>query len=346
MQWKVISERPLYQDEWLDIRIADIELPDGRHLAHRSIRTPAGAGVVAVSKDGRVLLIWRHRYITGTWGWEIPIGKIEPGETPPEAAAREFEEETGWRPGPLRSLLTVLPTPGLSTSTHHIYRADSATHVGKPADGFESERIAWMPLGDLRSLIAKGHITSGTTVRPLDIGRLQVEPLGAASGTEVDAPLHRHDGLEDRSEADWRDRPGQALRPAHVLVVDDRARSALSKPTARLARPGSIRFSKEDRMLSLFRPALRSIHQALARWTENRYVASFKRVLGTPSSSTPSSTIRWTATSLTLHPAHNEDAVHCSAARLSRNTRTSARSSRMSCHRSTRHHLLDSSARG
>src|SRR5712692_6450913 len=84
--------------------------PDRRHLAHRSIRTPAGAGVVAVSKDGRVLLIWRHRYITGTWGWEIPIGKIEPGETPPEAAARELEEETGWRPGPLRSLLTVLPT--------------------------------------------------------------------------------------------------------------------------------------------------------------------------------------------------------------------------------------------
>ncbi len=164
MQWKVISERPLYQDEWLDIRIADIELPDGRHLAYRSIHTPAGAGVVAVGNDGRVLLIWRHRYITGTWGWEIPIGKIEHGEAPPEAAAREFEEETGWRPGPLRPLLTVLPTPGLSTSAHHIYRADSAIHVGKPADGFESERVAWVPLGDLRSLIAKGDITSGTTL--------------------------------------------------------------------------------------------------------------------------------------------------------------------------------------
>ena len=65
MEWKVISERPLYQDEWLDIRLADIELPDGRHLAHRLIRTPPGAGVVAVDHDQRVLLIWRHRFITG-----------------------------------------------------------------------------------------------------------------------------------------------------------------------------------------------------------------------------------------------------------------------------------------
>lgn len=167
MEWKVVSERPLYQDEWLDIRIADIELPDGRHLAHRSIRTPPGAGVVALDHEERALLIWRHRYITGTWGWEIPIGKIEHGETAAEAAAREFEEETGWRAGPLRPLLTVLPTPGLSTSAHHIYQAGTAAYAGEPADGFESERVSWVPLADLRSLVGKGEITSGTTLAAL-----------------------------------------------------------------------------------------------------------------------------------------------------------------------------------
>jgi 8-oxo-dGTP pyrophosphatase MutT (NUDIX family) len=98
MEWKVVSERPLYADEWLDIRIADVELPDGRHLAHRSIRTPPGAGAVVIDTGRRVLLIWRHRFITGTWSWEIPVGKIEDGETPAGAAAREFEEETGWQP--------------------------------------------------------------------------------------------------------------------------------------------------------------------------------------------------------------------------------------------------------
>src|SRR6266700_2612050 len=164
MEWKVVSERPLYRDEWLDIRVADVELPDGRHLAHRSIRTPPGAGVVAVDGDRRVLLIWRHRFITDAWGWEIPIGKIEDGETPAEAAAREFEEETGWRAGPLQHLVTVRPTPGLSNSEHHVYRAAQATHVGRPADGIESERVAWVPLADVRSLIDKAEITSGTTL--------------------------------------------------------------------------------------------------------------------------------------------------------------------------------------
>jgi 8-oxo-dGTP pyrophosphatase MutT (NUDIX family) len=164
VEWKVVSERPLYNDEWLDIRIADVELPDGRHLAHRLIHTPPGAGVVVIGSDRRVLLIWRHRFITDTWGWEIPIGKVEEGESLADAAAREFEEETGWRTGPLRHLIDVQPTPGLTNSVHHIYRADEATYIGKPVDSFESERVAWVPLADLRPLIGKRQIVSGTTL--------------------------------------------------------------------------------------------------------------------------------------------------------------------------------------
>ncbi len=65
MRWTVHSERSLYTDPWLDIRIADVELPDGRHLDHRLIRTLPGAGAVVV-EDRRVLLLWRHRFITGS----------------------------------------------------------------------------------------------------------------------------------------------------------------------------------------------------------------------------------------------------------------------------------------
>lgn len=167
MEWKVVSERPLYQDEWLDIRIADVETPDGRHLQHRSIRTPPGAGAVVLNSEQQVMLLWRHRFITGSWGWEIPLGKIEDGESPADAAAREFEEETGWRPGLLRHLMNIRPTPGISNSEHHIYQAGSATHLGNPADRIESERVAWLPLATVPSLIGKGEITSGTTLAAL-----------------------------------------------------------------------------------------------------------------------------------------------------------------------------------
>jgi len=166
MRWTVHSEKQLYQDQWLDIRVADVELPDGRHLEHRLIHTPPGAGCV-VTVDGNVLLLWRHRFITGSWGWEIPIGKAEPGEDPAAAAARETEEETGWRPGPLRPLLRVEPTPGISDSVHHIYRADSAERIGEPQDDFESSKVAWVPLANIPALIRRQEIVSGTTLAAL-----------------------------------------------------------------------------------------------------------------------------------------------------------------------------------
>ena len=166
MRWTVHSEKPLYSDEWLDIRVADVELPDGRHLEHRLIRTPPGAGCVVV-RDGQVLLLWRHRFITGSQGWEIPIGKIEPGEDPAAAAARETEEETGWRPGPLRFLFRVEPSPGLSDSAHSVYLADGAERIGLPEDDFESDNVSWVPLANVPSLIDHGDITSGTTLAAL-----------------------------------------------------------------------------------------------------------------------------------------------------------------------------------
>ena len=166
MRWTVHSEKPLYTDEWLDIRMADVELPGGRHLQHRLIRTPPGAGCV-VARDAQVLLLWRHRFITGSQGWEIPIGKIEPGEDPAAAAARETEEETGWRPGPLRFLLRTEPSPGISDSAHSIYLADGAEQIGAPEDDFESDSVSWVPLKSVPSLIGRGDITSGTTIAAL-----------------------------------------------------------------------------------------------------------------------------------------------------------------------------------
>ncbi|MBN6057193.1 NUDIX hydrolase [Nonomuraea sp. RK-328] len=167
MRWQIHSEEPLYKDYWLDIRVADVELPDGRHLDHRLMRMPPGAGAVVLDDRRRVLLIWRHRFITDTWTWEIPIGRIESGEEPHEAAAREVEEETGWRPGPLRPLLDVQPSNGISDSVHHIFRADDATHLGPPTDTCEAERVAWVPLSDVRGLIAEGGIVGGTSIAAL-----------------------------------------------------------------------------------------------------------------------------------------------------------------------------------
>jgi len=167
MQWKVISERELYADQWLELRTADVELPDGRHLDHRFIRMAASAGAVLVDDQQRALLIWRHRFITGRWGWEIPMGMIDAGETPAEAAAREVEEETGWRPRQLQPLLVTQPTAGIMDAAHHIFVGTGAVEVSAPVDRFESSAIQWVPLADVPGLIAKQDIVSASTMAAL-----------------------------------------------------------------------------------------------------------------------------------------------------------------------------------
>ncbi|GAB3212427.1 NUDIX hydrolase [Marinactinospora thermotolerans] len=167
MRWTVHSEKPLYTDPWLDVRIADVEITAGRHLRHRLIRSAPGAGAVVLDDRNRVLLEWRHRFITDTWGYEIPLGGIDDDEEPAAAAAREVEEETGWRPGPLRPLLRVQPSPGISDSEHHVFLAETAERVGDPADDWEAERIEWVPLASVPELVAQRKIVAGTSMSAL-----------------------------------------------------------------------------------------------------------------------------------------------------------------------------------
>jgi 8-oxo-dGTP pyrophosphatase MutT (NUDIX family) len=122
------------------------------------------AGAVVHDPARGVLLLWRHRFITDTWGWEIPAGGMNPGETAEQAAARETLEETGWRPGPLRPLVNYHPTNGISDQTFHTFVADGATPVGAPTDIGASERIEWVPVHELRRIVVDNEMTDGMSL--------------------------------------------------------------------------------------------------------------------------------------------------------------------------------------
>lgn len=164
MQWKVHGERPVYTSPWVNVHLIDVELPDGRRFEHHAVRMQKVAAAVVLDGEGRVLLMWRHRFITDTWGWEIPTGIVDEGETPAAAAAREVEEETGWRPGPLTPLLAYEPSNGITDSEHYLFRADTAHYRGPPADATESDRVEWIPLRDIGGLIDKGQLSDGPSL--------------------------------------------------------------------------------------------------------------------------------------------------------------------------------------
>jgi 8-oxo-dGTP pyrophosphatase MutT (NUDIX family) len=165
--WRNLGEHTVYENRWVKVAMADVELPDGRHLDHTVIRLRPVAVATVVNEANEVLLLWRHRFITDAWGWELPSGGTGEGEDPAVAAAREFEEETGWHSGPMRLLLAVDPMPGISTSHHRIYWSDRAERIGEPRDGFESARREWVPLEKVPALVARGEIRSANAVAAL-----------------------------------------------------------------------------------------------------------------------------------------------------------------------------------
>jgi 8-oxo-dGTP pyrophosphatase MutT (NUDIX family) len=168
MKWIVHGERPIYESDWVSLVLADIEIPGGPRFEHHVIRMPAEAAGCVVHDDQRgVLLLWRHRFTTDTWGWEIPAGRIDAGETPEHGAARETLEETGWQPGPLRHLTSYAPHNGTSDARFHLFAAAGARYVGEPSDPSESERIEWVATDRLRTEIRAQRVHDGLSLTAL-----------------------------------------------------------------------------------------------------------------------------------------------------------------------------------
>jgi 8-oxo-dGTP pyrophosphatase MutT (NUDIX family) len=168
MRWTVHGERSIYESDWVSLRLVDVEIPGGPRFDHHVVHLPRPAsGTVVVDPDRGVLLLWRHRFITDSWGWEIPAGGVDPGESYEEAAIRETIEETGWRPGPLTELFHFHPTIGLSDQTFTIFRADGAEELGPPSDPGESERIEWLPLERVRNEVKAGSVVDSLSLTGL-----------------------------------------------------------------------------------------------------------------------------------------------------------------------------------
>lgn len=159
------GERVIYDSEWVRLALVDVEVPGLERFEHHVVRVPrAASGTVVTDPERGVLMLWRHRFITDTWGWEIPAGRIDAGETPAEAAAREVLEETGWRPTGLQPMITYQPTNGLSDQRFHLFLATGAVHVGDPTDASESERVEWVPGPEVGSLARSGAIHDGLSL--------------------------------------------------------------------------------------------------------------------------------------------------------------------------------------
>jgi ADP-ribose pyrophosphatase len=101
----------------------DVALPDGRRLTLAILQHPGACAVVPLLGDGRVVLLRQYRHAVRETLWEIPAGKLDPGESLTECALRELREETGFVAGLLTPLGSVHVTPGYSDERIHLFLA-------------------------------------------------------------------------------------------------------------------------------------------------------------------------------------------------------------------------------
>ena len=164
VEWTVHGERRIYSNPYVNLCLVDVEQPDGRRWEYHVVRLRSLAAVVLLDAGERVLLMWRHRFITGSWGWELPMGLIEDGESPEEAARRELVEETGYEAGELVPLVYGHPANGITDSEHHIFLAKNATRVAEPTERNESDRVEWVELDKVLAMIDRREITSSASL--------------------------------------------------------------------------------------------------------------------------------------------------------------------------------------
>ena len=162
-RWTIHSERTLDDTRRAKWSIADVELPDGVRFEQYVLRIPR-AVIVAVVREGSLLMMRRHRFVIDRWVWELPGGYVDDGEEPAAAAAREVEEETGGRPGPLTPARSFQPMVGTADSENLLYVADGAEKSDTTPDINEAEEVAWIPLSTALSRIRTGEIVGSASV--------------------------------------------------------------------------------------------------------------------------------------------------------------------------------------
>lgn len=168
MRWKVHGRRTMYESDWVNVYLDDVELPDSTHINHHVLTMPKASQTAVVLNDARdeVLLIWRHRFITDKWGWEVPAGWVEQGEQPRDSIRREIFEETGVEVASVELLFDYDAIPGLSTMHFSCWLATGPALTGKP-DSIETNTTRWFALVDVPELIRSGQVHDGPSLTAL-----------------------------------------------------------------------------------------------------------------------------------------------------------------------------------
>lgn len=156
--------KPIYKGTVVTLNVETVRLPNGHTIDLEVIRHPGASAVVPMKKDGTVVLIRQFRHAANGFIYEIPAGKLHPKEDPLDCAARELEEEIGYKADRFELLSSIFTAPGFADEVIHIYLATGLTIGTQNLDEDEVLEVVEMPLRDAIRKIRDGTIRDGKTI--------------------------------------------------------------------------------------------------------------------------------------------------------------------------------------
>ncbi|SKA82081.1 ADP-ribose pyrophosphatase [Caloramator quimbayensis] len=159
-----ISQNYIHKGKIINLRVDEVELPNGRKSLREIVEHNGGVGIVAVNEKKEVLLVKQYRKPFEEVLIEIPAGKLEKGEEPLKCAERELEEETGKKALNLKLLNVLYTSPGFSNEKLYIYFCDKMEDGNLNPDEDENLEILNIKFEEALKMIRNGDIKDAKTI--------------------------------------------------------------------------------------------------------------------------------------------------------------------------------------
>jgi ADP-ribose pyrophosphatase len=166
-----VSSTRAYHGRIISLDVDEVRFPDGSIGSLEMIRHPGASAVVPMldtdADDPTVLLIRQYRYAADGYLYEIPAGRLDPGESPMECAHRELAEETGYRAARVEPLFTMFTTPGFTDEKIHLFLATGLTAGDADREADEFLELVPTKLSRALSMVEQGEIKDAKTALAL-----------------------------------------------------------------------------------------------------------------------------------------------------------------------------------
>ena len=170
---KTISSDRVYTGKTISLRVDTVEIPNRGYKKREIVEHNGAVGIIAITPENKVVLVKQYRKAIEKELWEIPAGKIEPGENPKESAMRELKEETGYSAQSIKLLHKFYTSAGFSNQKIYIYLAENLTSGSQDFDDDEFIETKEFSLNEVYDMIYNNDIEDGKT----SIGMLLIKEL-------------------------------------------------------------------------------------------------------------------------------------------------------------------------